>query len=377
MSYYHKDGHFSAKLKPMTQTELPSIGQLLTVAWLQFKQQWKVWLKIMILPAAVAAVGNILLYFKPTEAWLQALTTTCLVVGNLGLAFAGLAVIHTMFTPVAPAAAWDKALSQWRSFLWLLLISFFFNVGGFLLLIIPGLLYSLWFSLAIFVFVKEDQRGLKALWRSRELFKGVFWRLVGRYLIILLIMMAISIISETIFGSNIWTSLIINVVITPLLTVFSYAYLAIIYVARAQAVPAQPEQPKLGFKVLIAPIAGWLLGITITLAVILSGNFKTLLNSQTLSNSDQLSRDIERQLVVETVLQPVLKEYYAQNKKYPSGLTMAELGAWLNDIPKDPTGVDYNYQLLQKDQSYKICPPFESQEKICYGPVTEATSTKQ
>lgn len=357
----------------MAQIELPSVGQLLTVAWLQFKQQWKVWLRIMILPAAVVAVGSVLLYLKPVEPWLKALTTTCLVIGNLGVAFAGLAVIHTMFVPMAAAAAWDKALSQWRSFLWLLLVSFLFTVGGLLLFIVPGLLYSLWFSLAIFIFVKEDQRGVQALWRSRELFKGVFWRLVGRYLIILLIIIAVTIIAGLIFGNNIPSSLVINVFITPLVTAFSYAYIAILYLARAKDLPPAANQPKAGFKVLIVPILGWLLGIVLsTILIFGSKNFQ--LNNEVLpGNTEQLGWDIERQLVVETVLQPVLKEYYGKNKKYPSSLTMAELGAWLNDIPKDPTGSDYNYQLLQNGQSYKICPP---KEKICYGPLTEATSTK-
>ncbi len=56
-----------------------------------------------------------------------------------------------------------------------------------LLLIIPGIIFSILYSLAVFAFFFEDRRGLEAIKRSRELIKGYFWPVVGRYLFLALI----------------------------------------------------------------------------------------------------------------------------------------------------------------------------------------------
>jgi len=54
-------------------------------------------------------------------------------------------------------------------------------MGGFLLFIVPGIIFAIWFILAHFVLVAENQKGMNALLKSREYVKencgGVFWRL--------------------------------------------------------------------------------------------------------------------------------------------------------------------------------------------------------
>lgn len=57
-----------------------------------------------------------------------------------------------------------------------------------LLLIIPGIIYSTFYSLAVYAFFFEDKRGMAALRRSKELVKGYWWPFFGRICFLALIL---------------------------------------------------------------------------------------------------------------------------------------------------------------------------------------------
>ncbi len=64
-------------------------------------------------------------------------------------------------------------------------------VGGVILLIIPGVLFFVWFVLAIPVVVLERVAYRDALRRSRELSRGHGWRILGAFLVYLLIIFVV------------------------------------------------------------------------------------------------------------------------------------------------------------------------------------------
>ena len=70
--------------------------------------------------------------------------------------------------------------------LWSLLV-----MGGSLLLLIPGILFAVWFILSPFVYLEEDGGSFASLMRSREYVRGYWWplalRLLGVWLIYALI----------------------------------------------------------------------------------------------------------------------------------------------------------------------------------------------
>lgn len=71
---------------------------------------------------------------------------------------------------------WKKLVS----YLWIGFVMYLILLGGFMLFVIPFLIFSVWFTFAGFVLVDQNERGLSALLKSRELvrgrFIGVFWR---------------------------------------------------------------------------------------------------------------------------------------------------------------------------------------------------------
>jgi len=60
-------------------------------------------------------------------------------------------------------------------YLWVFFLLNIIIAGGFFLFIIPGVLFSVWFSLALFVLIFEERRGFNALFRSKHLVSGKFW----------------------------------------------------------------------------------------------------------------------------------------------------------------------------------------------------------
>ena len=82
---------------------------------------------------------------------------------------------------------WRKLLSCY----WLAILSGFFIFGGFILFFVPGLIMAVWFSFAVFILVTENEKGFKALIKSREYVRGSWGRVFWRLLVLGFLMLAI------------------------------------------------------------------------------------------------------------------------------------------------------------------------------------------
>ncbi len=70
------------------------------------------------------------------------------------------------------------------SFLWIYTLVGFIITGGFLLLIIPGVIFLVWFAFAQFILASEDERGMNALLKSKEYVKGKWFDVFLRLFVI-------------------------------------------------------------------------------------------------------------------------------------------------------------------------------------------------
>ncbi len=77
----------------------------------------------------------------------------------------------------------------WHIF-WIALLIQLITSGGYLFLLIPGLVVGLYTSFAMFVFISEGEKGFSALLRSTQLVYGNWWGVVGRVLLFLLVLLA-------------------------------------------------------------------------------------------------------------------------------------------------------------------------------------------
>ncbi len=93
----------------------------------------------------------------------------------------------------------DVIKKGWSKYLSFLLVSFLTGliVGlGFLLLIVPGIIFTIWFTFSTYMVICEDKRGLKALSRSKELVKGYWWPTAKRVFAIILIAIPFSMAAQ-------------------------------------------------------------------------------------------------------------------------------------------------------------------------------------
>lgn len=71
---------------------------------------------------------------------------------------------------------------------------FLATLGGFMLLIIPGIIFTIWFSFSEFVFVDQDMKVKESMSESRKLVKGRFWSILGRFVIFWLFGIAVGVV---------------------------------------------------------------------------------------------------------------------------------------------------------------------------------------
>lgn len=85
---------------------------------------------------------------------------------------------------------------------------------GYLFLIIPGIIFTVWFCIAQFVLVREDLRGMDALLKSREYVRGQWFNVALR----LLLVWAASLL----LGAIPLAGLLLSIVFIPYLMIFHY-----------------------------------------------------------------------------------------------------------------------------------------------------------
>lgn len=100
------------------------------------------------------------------------------------------------------------------------------------LFIIPGIIYSVFYVFAIYVFFCEGKKGMDAIRRSKNLVSGHFWPVFGRILFLLLVtIIFVSIIALPLSplpkesaAYTIWNFImqIINIIVAPVYIIFFY-----------------------------------------------------------------------------------------------------------------------------------------------------------
>lgn len=102
---------------------------------------------------------------------------------------------------------------------------------GFLILIIPGIILSVWFAFSTFVLVVERASIIDSLKKSREYVRGRWWAVFGRILLLGLVMLVISMIISGLLVAMPFGILATALVaaFTMLLAPFAVAYMYLMY----------------------------------------------------------------------------------------------------------------------------------------------------
>lgn len=117
-------------------------------------------------------------------------------------------------------------------YVWLVILTSIFVLLWALLLIIPGIIYSVLYSFACYALFFEDKRGMAAIRRSVQLVSGYFWPVFGRFLFIgvivwffsMLLSVPISVTDEHSLFNSIWSGVVqvVSFLIGPIVLIYTY-----------------------------------------------------------------------------------------------------------------------------------------------------------
>jgi hypothetical protein len=74
-----------------------------------------------------------------------------------------------------------SSTERFRSVVFVDVLIMLIVLGGFILLIIPGLVFAVWYALSTHAAMLDDKHGMEALTASRELVRGKFWSVAWKF----------------------------------------------------------------------------------------------------------------------------------------------------------------------------------------------------
>lgn len=237
--------------------------ELLQGAFTIFKENVKLFFLIFIIPAIISILAILtLLPSAYTDNMMPVLTVLPLYVLILAVVniLMSLAMIKVVASPsdTTVKSAYSFAAKNFWSYVWVSVLVGLATLGGFILLIIPGIIFMIWFMFSYYVLLFEGKKGTDALKGSREHVRGRWWAVFGRLLFFLVIMLIVSFAFGLIFGMDSNQrdakpleqigSMLLNFVLMPI----SLAYLYLMYQdLKGSALPTQQNvtptpQPPIG-----------------------------------------------------------------------------------------------------------------------------------
>jgi uncharacterized membrane protein len=173
-----------------------------------FGRAWKVYVADFVKFTAVALVITLpqLFYGKPDADVASAATFFALIVVGIIFNTVGQAVVlygafQTMRgRPFVMGQATQRGLSRFFPIIGIAILATLGIMIGMLLLIVPGIMLALRWSVAVPACVVENQGPLTAMRRSAELTRGHRWKIFGMFLLVLVIVLVVSLIVGLIIG---------------------------------------------------------------------------------------------------------------------------------------------------------------------------------
>jgi len=190
------------KKEPKAKIKKPKLTKTFAILEEAIRVWWKnlpkivmlyLWgLLFVVIPLAVVLIFSGLMVWQGDNASLALKTVTLIitVAGILLAIYFAIRAYISVFVLVkknyegqAPAIFKETKKLFWPYFGLVVLTTIFILLWS-LLLIIPGIIYSVLYSLACYAFFFEDLRGLAAIRRSIQLVRGYWWPVFGRFIVL-------------------------------------------------------------------------------------------------------------------------------------------------------------------------------------------------
>lgn len=165
---------------------LPNAKSLINESWTLYRNHFKLFAKIVVW----ILVPSVILSILPT------ITTNAVILLPINFFFSLVSLFVGLFIAIVLVSSinslmkketvnlttlYNASYSKILSYFWISILTGLAVLGGTLLLVIPGIIFSVWFSFAAIIFIIEGARGTQALKASKELVKGKFWSVLWRW----------------------------------------------------------------------------------------------------------------------------------------------------------------------------------------------------
>ncbi len=140
--------------------------------------------QIFIVPFVLGLIALFLQFYVEQTLSIWILSKIFLILSLIAYLFAFPVILYSLKENLSIFDSYKKTKNIIFSLIFVVILTNIFIYGGTLFLIVPGIIFLAWFSFAVFVVIFEGKKGFSALWRSKEIAKGKFWKIYGRILLI-------------------------------------------------------------------------------------------------------------------------------------------------------------------------------------------------
>lgn len=174
---------------------LKTPSEIIKGSWELYAKNWRKFvpfLILLLLPSLIlSALGAISLYLEvyiPKSSAISNIIILAVFAASMLFAFwASISLTRAMADANANQSFdWKNIFSTSSGLIWPVLIASFLVglivLGGSLLLVIPGLIFAIWYNFTFYTVIFENTRGLNALRASKSLVTGRWWAIFWRWL---------------------------------------------------------------------------------------------------------------------------------------------------------------------------------------------------
>ncbi|MFA5001078.1 MAG: hypothetical protein WC531_02495 [Candidatus Paceibacterota bacterium] len=336
-------------------TKLISVSDLFKNAWAIYREKFALVVGLLVLPFLLLVVSQLLMLTQNGLA--SALAVLIGLASGVGILWGSASLIlalrdrtQKLTIKEAYRLGWTKKL--W-SLIWVAILATFIVGGGYWLFLIPGIILTVWLMFAQVLVLVENEKGMKAIVKSREYTRGYFWPILGRYvlmaiavtLVYAILMFLVGLVTRQLGGLsfailNSLLGVIVSVLVTPWAVIYLYLVYENLKQIKGGSVVVNSAK-KQGIWYLVIGLVGWILIIIawVFFAAILVALFGGLFLGQALSNLANQSPAMmprgmstfpttlpagltkDQQKLLETQM-ATLKTLQDQLKNLPAGMTV-------------------------------------------------------
>lgn len=182
---------------------LASPTDLLKEAWGIYKARFKTFIGIFLVPMIMAMVFvgipiagalGVQFFDSPIIIFLTIPLFFAMIIFQFWSQAAMLFAVKDSEEGIGVKESYRRGWHKIGSIFWVGLLSGIIIMGGYLLLLIPGIIFGIWFSLAAMIIVVEDFGGMNAILKSKSYVTDYWWEVFWRFLFLGLIFGGISLV---------------------------------------------------------------------------------------------------------------------------------------------------------------------------------------